>query len=138
MSEEMKAIARRWFDEVINGRDLDAIDSIYTTDYVHHTPGGRDFGRDESKRVAAAILEAFAERRATVEDQLAEGDRVATRFTSRGVQTGRWFGIPPTGIEVVTHGILISRIADGRIAEDWELTNGAQTLAELRAATRDE
>ena len=134
MSEAMKATARRWFDEVINGRDASAIDSIYTSDYVHHTPGGRDFGTDVSKQVAAALLEGFAERHATIEDQLAESDRVATRFVSRGVQTGRWLGIDPTGLDVVVHGLLISRIEGDRIAEDWELANTAQVIAELRKA----
>jgi predicted ester cyclase len=121
--EENKAIARRWFDEVINGRRLDTIDTAYAPGYVHHFPGGREMDRAEGKAFAAAILEAFPDRVATVDDQVAEGDRVVTRFTSRGTQRGVFMGQPPTGKPNTTVGIVISRIEDGRIVEDWEIVD---------------
>lgn len=120
---ENKTLARRWFDEVINRRRIEAIDEIYAEGYVHHSPGGRDMGREEAKQFAASILEAFPDRVATVLDQIAEGDRVVTRFSSRGTHSGssRIAGSP--GEMRITVGICISRIEGGRIVEDWELAD---------------
>ncbi len=120
--EAAKAVVRRWFDEVINGRDLDAIPELYAADYVHHGAGGFELhGPDAVREAAAAILAASADRHAVVEDQVAEGDRVVTRFTSRGTQTGAFRGIPPSGQPWTTEGIVISRIEDDKVAEDWEV-----------------
>jgi steroid delta-isomerase-like uncharacterized protein len=117
-----KALARRWVEDVINGRNLDAIDAVYAEDYVHHGPGGVDLeGRDAARRFAAAILAASSDRHAVVEDQVAEGDRVVTRFRSTGHHTGVFRGLAPTGKLWTTTGIDISRIEKGRIVEDWEI-----------------
>jgi predicted SnoaL-like aldol condensation-catalyzing enzyme len=118
--EQNKAIARRWFDEVINARRVDAIDEIYAPQYVHHFPGGRDMDRVQARAFATAILAAFPDRVTEIEDQVAEGDRVVTRFISRGTQHREFMGRPPGG-ETTTVGICISRIEDGRVAEDWEI-----------------
>lgn len=121
-AEERKALARVWFEQVINGRDLDAIDAHYAPDYVHHGPGGSTVrGVEAARAIAAAILAASSDRVAVVEQQVAEGDLVVTRFVSRGTHTGTFRGLEPTGDEWVTEGICISRIEGGRIAEDWEL-----------------
>lgn len=97
-TETAKAIARRWFDEVINERDLDAITDIYAVDYVHHGPEGAEIrGLETARAFAASILAASDDRRAVVEQQVAEGDLVVTRFTSSGRHTGVFRGIEPTG-----------------------------------------
>lgn len=117
-----KALARVWFEEVINRRDLDAIDEHYADDYVHHGAEGAVIrGVAAARAFAAAILAASDDRVALVEQQVAEGDLVVTRFVSRGTHTGTFRGAAPTGEEWVTEGICISRVADGRIAEDWEI-----------------
>jgi steroid delta-isomerase-like uncharacterized protein len=117
-----KQLARRWFDEVINQRDLDAIPEIFTEDYVWHGPGGAELtGVEEVREFAAAILAASDDRRAAVHQQVEEDDLVVTRFTSRGHHTGPYRGVGPTGAMWTTEGIVISRIEDGRIAEDWEI-----------------
>ena len=119
-----KALARKWFELVINGRDLDAIPEIYAEGYVYHGPAGQELsGREQVRDFAAAILAASADRHAVVESQVAEGDRVVTRFTSRGTRTGPYHGVPPTGKEWVTEGIDISRIEGGKIVEDWEIVH---------------
>ena len=120
-AEVNKAIARRWFEDVINERDLDAIANIYASDYVHHGPEGRDMQRSEVRAFAAAILAASDDRHAVVNQQVAEGDLVVTRFTSSGHHTGPWQGIEATGAIWTTEGIVISRIENGQIAEDWEI-----------------
>lgn len=123
-TEAAKAIARRWFDEVINQRDLDAIADIYAADYVHHGPEGAEMQGPETVRTfAASILAASDDRRAVVEQQVAEGDLVVTRFISSGRHTGRFQGVEPTGEVWTTEGIVISRIEDGKIAEDWEIVH---------------
>lgn len=123
-AEARKALARRWFDEVINERNLDAIDEAYAADYVHHGPEGAEIrGLDEVRAFAAAILAASEDRRAVVEDQIVQGDRVVTRFTSSGTSTGPFMGLEPTGETWTTEGIVISRIEDGKIAEDWEIVH---------------
>lgn len=119
-----KTLARRWFDDVINRRDLDAIDDAYSEDYVHHGAEGAEIrGLDEVRSFAAALLAASADRRAEVHQQVVEGDRVVTHFTSRGTLTGPFRGRPPTGEPWITEGIVISRIEDGKIAEDWEIVH---------------
>lgn len=121
-SEDNKAIARRWFDEVINQRHLDAITDIYATDYVHHGPERSDIrGLENVRAFAASILAASEDRHAVVEQQVSEGDLVVTRFTSSGKLTGPWQGIKPTCEVWTTEGIVISRIANGKIVEDWEI-----------------
>ncbi len=118
-----KAIARRWFDEVINQRRIGVLDELYAPTYVHHGTGGRDVGRDEARAAAQHLLDASADRRATVLDQLEEGDRVATRWESVGTFEG--------GRRATVRGILISRIQGDRIAEEWEVVDHYGFLTEL-------
>ncbi|WKZ82932.1 MAG: ester cyclase [Acidimicrobiia bacterium] len=117
-----KILARAWFEEVMNARDLDAIDRAYAADYAYRGPGGEPVrGREGARRVAAALHEAMPDRVSTVVMQVAEGDLVVTRWVSHGTQTGPLMGRPPTNQPVEVHGITISRIEDGLIAEDWEI-----------------
>ncbi len=123
-SDDTKALARRWFEEIINDRNLDAIPDIFAPDYVWHGPEGQEIhGLEEARAFAAAILAASDDRHAVVHQQVAEGDLVVTRFTSSGHRTGPYRGVQPTGEIWTTEGIVISRISNGRIAEDWEVTH---------------
>jgi ketosteroid isomerase-like protein len=123
-SDDPRALARRWFDEVINERNLDAIPDIYAPDYAWHGPEGQELhGLADVRAFAAAILAASDDRHAVVDQQVVEGDLVVTRFTSSGHHTGPYRGVQPTGKTWTTEGIVISRISDGKIAEDWEVTH---------------
>lgn len=120
--EARKALARRWFEEVINQRNLDVIADIYSPDFHYHGPGGLELqGPDAVRKFAAAILAASNDRHAVVEQQVAEGDLIVTRFISTGHFTGPYRGMEPTGELWTTEGIVISRIVDGKILEDWEV-----------------
>lgn len=122
--EELKRIASVWFDEVINKRRLDAIDEVFAPRYVHRGPRGRVMnGPAEAKAFAAQLLEAFEDRHTTVHEQLVSGDTVVTRFHSTGTHTGPLRGMPARGRTAPIEGIVISRIEDGKIVEDWELTD---------------
>ena len=116
-----KALARVWFEVVMNDRNVGAIEAAYAPDYVHRGPDGHEMGREQIRTTARHLIAAVPDRVATVEMQIAEGDFVVTRWSSRGTHTGALFGRPPTGETVVAQGIVISRIADGRIVEDWEM-----------------
>lgn len=119
--QENKALARVWLDEVINGRDVKAIERAYAPSYRHRGPDGHEMDRSDAIATAEMLLASSHDRKARVITQVAEGDLVATRWESRGTLTGPLFGLEPTGQPVVAQGIVISRIAKGRIVEDWEM-----------------
>lgn len=121
MSEENKALVRREIEEVFNRGNLDAAEELYAPDYVGHDPTEPEDirGLEGARQYAAVFRSAFPDLQATVEDQVAEGDRVATRITVRGTHQGELEGIAPTGNRVEIVGIFISRIEGGKIVEDW-------------------
>lgn len=120
MAEENKAIVRREAEEMFNRGNLDAADEIYAVDYVGHDPNSPEEirGIEEAKQYAAMYREAFPDLEATIEDQVAEGDKVATRYTFRGTHQGELMGVAPSGNRVEVTGMVISRIEGGKIAED--------------------
>lgn len=121
MSEENKAIVRRSFDELFSQGDLDVADAVIAADYVGHDPALPQpmHGPLEFKRFVTMYRTAFPDLTLTVEEQIAEGDRVVTRFTARGTNRGALMGIPPTGRRVTITGISIDRMVDGKSAESW-------------------
>jgi len=129
--EKNKAIVRRCFEEVEKG-NLAIFDELLTRDYVYHEPG-RSFTRDESKQFMQSVRVAFRDRHFTIEEMIAEGDKVVTRYTSSATHTGEFMGIPATGKKVVVTGIIISRIAQGKIAEDWEQLDTLGFMVQLGA-----
>lgn len=107
----------------MTNRNLGAFDEAYAHNYVHRGPDGHEIDRQASRQIAEMLLAASDDRDATVVEQIAEGDVVVTRWESRGTHTGPTFGRSPTGEQIVVRGIVISRIAQGRIVEDWEMTH---------------
>ena len=123
MSEENKSILRRVTDEVFTRGNLDVVDELLAPDYVLHdpgVPGGELRGTESFKQQWVSMFRsAFPDLQLSVEDQVAEGDKVVTRYTGRGTHQGELMGIPPTNNEAVVSGIIISRVSDGRIEEEW-------------------
>jgi steroid delta-isomerase-like uncharacterized protein len=129
--EENKALVRRCIDEMTKG-NWAIFDELVARDYVYHMSGRpKPLTREESEQFARAVRAAFPDGRMTVEDMIAEGDKVVTRYTSRGTHKGDFMGMPATGKEVVVTGIVITRIAEGKIAEDWEEFDGIGFLQQL-------
>lgn len=131
--EENKALVRRCIDEVDKG-NWAIFDELLAADYVYHMPGSpKALTREETEQFSRTIRAAFPDGRITVLDMIAEGDKVVTRYTSSATHKGDFMGIPATGKEVVVKGIVISRIAEGKIAEDWEEFDGIGFLQQLGA-----
>ena len=122
MAADNKAIARGWFELVMNARDVAAIDQLYSGDYHYSGPDGTSSrGREEAKQIAQRLIDAMPDRVSAVEEQIAEGDRVVTRWVSRGIPIRPMLHGVPIGTPVSVHGITISHIVDGRIVSDWEI-----------------
>ena len=118
-AEENKALVNR-FAEAWEKGDLDELDELLAGGFVFHArPPGVTPDREGYKEFVSKHLAAFPDFRVTVEDILAEGDRVAHRVTWTGTHRGEYMGIAPTGKPVTVTVVSIVRIEDGRIAEQW-------------------
>ncbi|HEV3505058.1 MAG TPA: ester cyclase, partial [Actinomycetes bacterium] len=123
MSERNKELSRR-FTALFNTDDpaalAAAIGEVTTADVeLHAGSAGEVRGRRQFQQVIEAWRAAFPDVRSTVEEQVAEGDRVVTRWTARGTHTGDFQGMVPTGRSFTLTGITIERVVDGKIAEVW-------------------
>jgi serine phosphatase RsbU (regulator of sigma subunit) len=128
--EENKALVRRFLEEQAKG-NLDVIDELLSPDFVDRgLVPGQGPTREDFKRSIAEILDAFPIISFTIEEQIAEGDTVVTKYTERSVIRGEWFGMPPTGTEENFQGIYIHRISDGKIIEEWSQANTLHTTLE--------
>lgn len=120
--EENKRIVRRAIEEVFNGARPAAVHDLYGPDFVNHTPpsmGPEVRGVDRIRPFAAAWRTAFPDLWFTVDAEWADADTVVTRWTARGTHRHAWRGIPPTGKRVVVTALEVSRLADGKIVEQW-------------------
>ncbi len=128
--EENKAVVRRLIEEVVNAGNLAAADELYAPDYA---PGGTSDvrGPEAAKRLVASYRAAYPDFAMTVEDELAEGDRVATRYVARGTHEGEISGVPPTGRRFEVSGICIHRVVGGKIVEGWWQANELGVLRQL-------
>ena len=120
MSDENKALCRRFFDG-INRRNLDESAALLAADYVWHGPGMELRGPEGFKQLIGMYLSAFPDMVLTIDDLIAEGDKVVTQWTGRGTHLGELSGVAASGRPVAVPGITISRIVNGRIAEDHEV-----------------
>ena len=119
-AEENMALARR-FLEARGKADLDAMEQMMAPDFVDHTLApGQQLDRESYKRSVAEYVSAFSNIRILVEDQVAGGDKVVTRFVGRSTHDrGEIMGVAPTGMELTNRVIVIHRISGGKIAEEW-------------------
>ncbi len=131
MSEEKKALAQRSW-EIVSQRNPDLLEEVYAADIVWHEPDQDVQGLEEAKQFYSMYLSAFPDLSATVEDVLAEGDKVVTRWTIRGSHQGEIeeFG-PPTGKQVEINGITIHRIEGSKIVEEWERYDNLSVMRQL-------
>jgi steroid delta-isomerase-like uncharacterized protein len=130
MSERNKAAARAEF-EIWNTGELDKLDELVAADVVHHDPYDPHAaeGLEGLKKTIELNRTAFPDLHIMIEDQVAEGDRVATRWTTTMTHRGELGGVAPTGRRVTLTGITIERFEDGRVVESWR---SMDTLGLLR------
>ena len=144
-TEENKAIIRRYYDSfgkenyVRQIREAEkVVRTIFAEAYapgcfMHATEGDRSL--EEDIKEAASYFAAFPDLRATVEDMIAEGDKVVTRWTMRGTHEGMVRDIPATGKQVTVKGVTIKRMANGKVVEEWSLIDMLGLLQQVGAIT---
>jgi predicted ester cyclase len=129
-TDENQAAVRACFEHASRG-DFDALADVVAPQYVLHPEEVQ--GVDGLREMVEGYRRALSGLRVTIDHQIADGDYVATRFTIRGTHDGNLMGTPPTGREVAVTGITISRCEDGRIVEEWELTDTMALLGQIGA-----
>jgi steroid delta-isomerase-like uncharacterized protein len=98
---------------------VDLIEDLYAEDFIGHFPAGIVRGRQGIKERVEAHRRAFPDWTEEIDDTIAQGDRVVTRFTSRGTNEGAFLGKPPTGRQVEISEVAIYRLSEGQIVEQW-------------------
>jgi predicted ester cyclase len=133
-AEENKALARRVVEELFNqDGNLDAADELFTSEYVCYVAGFEDLhGAEAVRHFASTERQAIPDLKNTVEDQVAEEDKVVTRYKTQGTHTGETeaFG-PPTHNRIDIQGMVIDHVAGGKIAESWIVYDALGMMQQL-------
>ena len=122
MSEQNKALARRALEEVWNQGKLAVVDELTASNAISHdpnVPGGKFTGVEGAKQYVQVYRAAFPDVHITIDDQIAEGDKVVTRWTAIGTHKGGLMGVPPTNKRATVTGIAIDRYQGGKVVESW-------------------
>ena len=122
LTETNKTVSRRFFEEVWNKGNLAVLNEITAKDHVNSGPGtlpGLPAGPEGAKQLVTVYRNAFPDVHFTIDEQIAEGDKVVTRWTGHGTHKGELLGIPATGKSSTVTGIAVDRIVNGKIAESW-------------------
>jgi len=135
---DSERIVRRFFDEAINGHDLDLFDELCSPDYVWH--GGSDpgaigdvHGLDRFKDAVQTFFTAFPDLEVTILDTVATEDKVVVRFVERGTHEGTFVGIAATRKKVEFHGIGIYRVERGKLVEEWFIDDSRAIFEQIGA-----
>jgi steroid delta-isomerase-like uncharacterized protein len=129
-TEENKPLMRRWI-EAVNQGNLAVFDELCAPDFVYHDASKTMRGLESYKQVLSMYLAAIPDLHIILEDMIAEGDRVVTRQTYRGTHQRDLMGIPPTGKQITLTGIAITRVASGKVVEQWVNNDDLGLLQQL-------
>ena len=135
MSEQNKAIARRFADEVWGRKNPDAIAEYYAANCVIHSPDGKLHGPGGYRRLYSIYAKAFPDCELLIEDMIAEGDKVVAQYLFKGAHRGELMGIPPTGRRVSMSGTTMMRLASGMIVEERLLWDRLALARQLGVVT---
>ena len=131
-TEANKVSAQRMVDEVVNAGNFALIEELLAPDFINHdVPPGVSPTREGTKALIAMLREAFPDLHATVDDVIAEGDKVVQRTTARGTMTGAMMGMPPSGKSATWQQIHILRFANGKQVEHWAVIDQLGMLQQL-------
>jgi steroid delta-isomerase-like uncharacterized protein len=120
--EQNKQVVRRFTEDLWNRGSLDKLGEFISTNHKNHpNASAPDFGQGPQAvgQLVSMYRTAYPDTKLTIDDQIAEGDRVVTRWTAAGTHQGELFGMPATGKHVKVTGIFIDRVVDGKIVETW-------------------
>ena len=132
MLADTKALVRRLFEEVWNQGNLAAIDELFAPSYVRYDPAAPEAkGLAGFKQLVVMLRTAFPDLHFTLEEIIAEGDKVMTRALLRGTHRGEYLGIAPTGKPVAVMGMVVVRIAHGKFQEGWLMMDNLGLLQQL-------
>lgn len=131
MFEENKAVVQRWFDEVWNHGSADAVDQLMAPDAMVHGLGEAMVGPQAFKRFHAAYREAFPDVQIEIQDMVAEGDKVAFRWTATATHRGGSLGFAATNRNVRFEGMGIVRVRRGKLIEGWNAFDQLGMLQQL-------
>jgi predicted ester cyclase len=137
MSDENKWMVRRIYEAMCNQQNLAFVADHIASDFLGHSTTEYRGPEGQLKRFAT-LFDALRDCVFTIQDQIAEGDKVVTRWVARGIQTGEFEGLRPTGMMVMITGIDILRIAHGKIIEGWSNVNRQDVAVATPAAQEDE
>ena len=130
--EENKKFMSNFIEEVINKKNLDAADDLVAENFLEHLPfPGQGPGREGLKFAINAMLTGFPDMSWTVQEQIAEGETVVTRFAWTGTHDGTFMGIPPTNKKVEVWGVVIDVVRDGLFAESRIIMDNVGLLQQL-------
>jgi steroid delta-isomerase-like uncharacterized protein len=128
-------LVRRFFSEVFNDGKTDAVEVFIHSDHRNHDPTAREVpaGPEGVRRLVELYRSAFPDIRFEHDEVITVGDKVAHRWTFTGTHRGEIMGVEPTGRSVMVQGIEMNRIADGKIAESWAISDALGLLEQLGA-----
>ena len=128
-TEENKKLVRRYI-ETWNRGDLQGMAEFWSPDMIHHTRGG-SHGFESVLNIVSGFMQAFPDLHFTIEDIVADGDRVASRMTATGTHTGEYMGKPATGNKVSCSVFGIARVAEGKLVEHWGVTDELHLMEQI-------
>jgi steroid delta-isomerase-like uncharacterized protein len=132
-AQKNKELVRRWWESLNQRTAQQMIDETYASDYILHDPSLAEpvQGVDGVREFVAMVLTAFPDAQYTIESLVAEGDTVAQYITVRGTHNAEFQGIPATGKQVAVWVMVISRIANGKIVEEWQMFDALGMLKQM-------
>ena len=131
-TEENKAVVRRFVEEFKNRANHGIVDELFTQDFIHHFPDPRlPKGRTGEKALGQSVLTGLPDVHATIEDLIAEGDKVVERTYAEGTHKGEFFGVPATGKKISWTEIHIYRLKNGKVAEHWPEIDALGIMTQL-------
>ena len=131
-AEESKGIVRQFWGVWGEG-NIELVDELLAPDYVNHSPATPELptGPDGVKGVVAMFRSGMPDLRVLVGDMIAEGDKVATRYTLEGTHEGELFGVPPTGQRLSIKSFTVERVSDGKIRDHWRVSDTLDMMQQL-------
>lgn len=119
MAHHEKSVVRKFY-EILSSGDVDAADEVVAANYVNHNAiAGQTLGLEGFKQSVRSLRTAFPDLQISIEDQVAEGDKVASRYTVSGTHKGEFLGVAATGKKITWSALVLQRVADGKVQESW-------------------